>query len=72
MWAFAVLIVVGLGAFVFGVKEVFNGERKAIIQAVGVLALLFIGNSVYGWEVRQEVLIFTGMSIVGGIRFFEK
>ena len=72
MWAFAVLIVVGLGAFVFGIKEIFNGNRKAILQAVGLLVLSFTGNWFYGWDIRQEVLILFVVTTVGGIQFFEK
>ena len=72
MWAFALLIVLGLAGFIYGIKEVFTGDRRPILQAVGIVAALFIGNSVYGWDIRQEVLIFIGMTIVGTIRFFEK
>ena len=72
MWAFALLIVLGLAGFIYGIKEVFTGERRPILQAVGILAALLIGNMSYGWDIRQEVLIFIGMTIVGTIRFFEK
>lgn len=72
MWAFAVLIVVGLGAFAFGIKELFTGERRPIVQAIAITAVLFAGNYGYGWDIRQEVLIFISLSVVGAIRFFEK
>jgi len=72
MWVLAIVVVLGLGAFVFGIKELFTGERRPLIQAGVVLGLLFIGNLGYSWGVRGEILIFIGLSIVGGIRFFEK
>ena len=72
MWAFVILIVVGLGAFVLGIAELLTGKRRPIFLTLGTIVTLFIGNSVYGWDIRQEVLIFISLCIVGAIRFFEK
>ena len=71
MWA-VILIVLILAVVVAGIAEVFSGERRPILMAIGVGALLFLGKDAYEWQVTDEVLLFVTLAIVGAVRFFEK
>jgi hypothetical protein len=71
MWAFAVLLTLGLVAILYGVSLLIKGEKESIIRGVAVFASLGLLNIVLEWEVRVEIIALISLAILGSYKFFQ-
>ena len=71
MWAFAVLLILGLVAIFYGVSLLIKGEKESIIRGVAVFASLGLLNIVLEWEVRVEIIALISLAILGSYKFFQ-
>lgn len=71
MWAFAVLLTLGLVAIFYGVSLLIKGEKKSIIRGVAVFASIELLNIVLEWDVRVEIIALISLAILGSYKFFQ-
>ena len=71
MWAFAIVIVLGLGAIFYGVSLLIKGEKESLIRGFVVFASLGLLNIVLEWGVRVEIIALISLAILGSYRFFQ-
>ena len=71
MWAFAVLLILGLVAIFYGVSLLIKGEKESIIRGVAVFASIELLNSVLEWDVRVEIIALISLAILGSYKFFQ-
>jgi hypothetical protein len=71
MWAFAVLLILGLVAIFYGVSLLIKGEKESIIRGVVVFASLELLNIVLEWDVRVEIIALISLAILGSYKFFQ-
>jgi hypothetical protein len=71
MWAFAVLLTLGLVAILYGVSLLIKGEKESIIRGVVVFASLGLLNIVLEWGVRVEIITLISLAILGSYKFFQ-
>jgi len=71
MWAFAVLLILGLVAIFYGVSLLIKGEKESIIRGVAVFASIELLNIVLEWDVRVEIIALISLAILGSYRFFQ-
>ena len=71
MWAFAVLLTLGLVAIFYGVSLLIKGEKESIIRGVAVFASIELLNIVLEWGVRVEIIALISLAILGSYRFFQ-
>ena len=71
MWAFAVLLTLGLVAILYGVSLLIKGEKESIIRGVVVFASLGLLNIVLEWDVRVEIIVLISLAILGSYKFFQ-
>ena len=71
MWAFAVLLILGLVAIFYGVSLLIKGEKESIIRGVAVFASIELLNIVLEWGVRVEIIALISLAILGSYRFFQ-
>jgi hypothetical protein len=71
MWAFAVLLILGLVAIFYGVSLLIKGEKESIIRGVAVFASIELLNIVLEWDVRVEIIALISLAILGSYKFFQ-
>jgi len=71
MWAFAVLLTLGLVAILYGISLLIKGEKESIIRGVVVFASLELLNIVLEWDVRIEIIALISLAILGSYKFFQ-
>ena len=71
MWAFAVLLILGLVAIFYGVSLLIKGEKESIIRGVAVFASIELLNIVLEWDVRVEIIALISLTILGSYKFFQ-
>ena len=71
MWAFAVLLILGLVAIFYGVSLLIKGEKESIIRGIAVFASLELLNIVLEWDVRVEIIALISLAILGSYKFFQ-
>ena len=71
MWAFAVLLILGLVAIFYGVSLLIKGEKESIIRGIAVFASIELLNIVLEWDVRVEIIALISLAILGSYRFFQ-
>jgi hypothetical protein len=71
MWAFAVLLTLGLVAILYGVSLLIKGEKESIIRGVAVFASLGLLNIILEWDVRVEIIALISLAILGSYKFFQ-
>jgi hypothetical protein len=71
MWAFAIVIVLGLGAIFYGVSLLIKGEKESLIRGFVVFASLGLLNIVLEWDVRVEIIALISLAILGSYKFFQ-
>ena len=71
MWAFAVLLILGLVAIFYGVSLLIKGEKESIIRGIAVFASLELLNIVLEWDVRIEIIALVSLAILGSYKFFQ-
>jgi hypothetical protein len=71
MWAFAVLLILGLVAIFYGVSLLIKGEKESIIRGVAVFASIELLNIVLEWDVRIEIIALISLAILGSYKFFQ-
>jgi len=71
MWAFAVLLILGLVAIFYGISLLIKGEKESIIRGLVVFASLELLNIVLEWDVRVEIIALISLAILGSYRFFQ-
>jgi hypothetical protein len=71
MWAFAVLLILGLVAIFYGVSLLIKGEKESIIRGVAVFASIELLNIVLEWGVRVEIIALISLAILGSYKFFQ-
>jgi hypothetical protein len=72
MWAFAIVIVLGLGAIFYGVSLLIKGEKESIIRGVAVFAGLELLNLILEWDLRIEIIGVVSLAILGTYKFFQE
>ena len=71
MWAFAVLLILGLVAIFYGVSLLIKGEKESIIRGVAVFASIELLNIILEWDVRVEIIALISLAILGSYKFFQ-
>ena len=71
MWAFAVLLILGLVAIFYGVSLLIKGEKESIIRGIAVFASIELLNILLEWEVRVEIIALISLAILGSYKFFQ-
>ena len=71
MWAFAVLLILGLVTIFYGVSLLIKGEKESIIRGVAVFACIELLNIVLKWDVRVEIISLISLAILGSYKFFQ-
>ena len=71
MWAFAVLLILGLVAIFYGVSLLIKGEKESIIRGIAVFASIELLNIVLEWDVRVEIIALISLAILGSYKFFQ-
>jgi hypothetical protein len=71
MWAFAVLLILGLVAIFYGVSLLIKGEKESIIRGLVIFASLELLNIVLEWDVRVEIIALISLAILGSYKFFQ-
>ena len=71
MWAFAVLLILGLVAIFYGVSLLIKGEKESIIRGVAVFTCIELLNIVLEWDVRVEIIALISLAILGSYKFFQ-
>jgi hypothetical protein len=71
MWAFAVLLILGLVAILYGVSLLIKGEKESIIRGLVIFASLELLNIVLEWDVRVEIIALISLAILGSYKFFQ-
>ena len=71
MWAFAVLLILGLVAIFYGVSLLIKGEKESIIRGIVVFASIELLNILLEWEVRVEIIALISLAILGSYKFFQ-
>ena len=71
MWAFAVLLILGLVAIFYGISLLIKGEKESIIRGLVVFASLELLNIVLEWNLRVEIIALISLAILGSYKFFQ-
>ena len=71
MWAFAVLLILGLVAIFYGVSLLIKGEKESIIRGIAVFASIELLNIILEWDVRVEIIALISLAILGSYKFFQ-
>ena len=72
MWAFAIVIVLGLGAIFYGVSLLIKGEKESLIRGFAIFAGLELLNIVLEWDLRIEIIGVVSLAILGTYKFFQE
>ena len=72
MWAFAIVIVLGLGAIFYGVSLLIKGEKESLIRGFAIFAGLELLNLVLEWDLRIEIIGVVSLAILGTYNFFQE
>ena len=72
MWAFAIVIVLGLGAIFYGVSLLIKGEKESLIRGFAIFAGLELLNLVLEWDLRIEIIGVVSLAILGTYKFFQE
>jgi hypothetical protein len=72
MWAFAIVIVLGLGAIFYGVSLLIKGEKESIIRGFAIFAGLELLNLILEWDLRIEIIGVVSLAILGTYKFFQE
>ena len=72
MWAFAIVIVLGLGAIFYGVSLLIKGEKESLIRGFAIFAGLELLNLLLEWNLRIEIIGVVSLAILGTYKFFQE
>jgi hypothetical protein len=72
MWAFAIVIVLGLGAIFYGVSLLIKGEKESLIRGFAIFAGLELLNLILKWDLRIEIIGVVSLAILGTYKFFQE
>jgi hypothetical protein len=72
MWAFAIVIVLGLGAIFYGVSLLIKGEKESLIRGFAIFAGLELLNLILEWDLRIEIIGVVSLAILGTYKFFQE
>jgi hypothetical protein len=72
MWAFAVLLILGLVAIFYGVSLLIKGEKESIIRGFAIFAGLELLNLILEWNLRIEIIGVVSLAILGTYKFFQE
>ena len=72
MWAFAVLLILGLVAIFYGVSLLIKGEKESIIRGFAIFAGLELLNLILEWDLRIEIIGVVSLAILGTYKFFQE
>ena len=72
MWAFAIVIVLGLGAIFYGISLLIKGEKESLIRGFVIFAGLVLLNIVLEWDLRIEIIGVVSLAILGTYKFFQE
>jgi hypothetical protein len=72
MWAFAIVIVLGLGAIFYGVSLLIKGEKESLIRGFAIFAGLELLNLILEWDLRIEIIGGVSLAILGTYKFFQE
>ena len=72
MWAFAIVIVLGLGAIFYGVSLLIKGEKESLIRGFALFAGLELLNLILEWDLRIEIIGVVSLAILGTYKFFQE
>jgi hypothetical protein len=72
MWAFAVLLILGLVAIFYGVSLLIKGEKESLIRGFAIFAGLELLNIVLEWDLRIEIIGVVSLAILGTYKFFQE
>ena len=72
MWAFAIVIVLGLGAIFYGISLLIKGEKESLIRGFAIFAGLALLNIVLEWDLQIEIIGVVSLAILGTYKFFQE
>ena len=72
MWAFAVLLILGLVAIFYGVSLLIKGEKESLIRGFAIFAGLELLNLILEWNLRIEIIGVVSLAILGTYKFFQE
>ena len=72
MWAFAIVIVLGLIAIFYGISLLIKGEKESLIRGFVIFAGLVLLNIVLEWDLRIEIIGVVSLAILGTYKFFQE
>jgi hypothetical protein len=72
MWAFAVLLILGLVAIFYGVSLLIKGEKESLIRGFAIFAGLELLNLILEWDLRIEIIGVVSLAILGTYKFFQE
>ena len=72
MWAFAIVIVLGLIAIFYGVSLLIKGEKESLIRGFAIFAGLELLNLILEWDLRIEIIGVVSLAILGTYKFFQE
>ena len=71
MWAFALVFVLGLIAIFYGISLLIKGKKESLIRGFAIIGGLVLLNIVLEWDLRIEIIVLTGLAILGTYTFFQ-
>jgi hypothetical protein len=71
MWAFAVVLMLGLVAIFYGISLLIKGKKESLIRGFAIIGGLALLNIVLEWDLRIEIIVLIGLAILGTYTFFQ-